>query len=416
MNDANRQSPPAGLPHPYPDHLLRRFLTDNPVSYSTAIEAAESYVSKMGEYGYTYWLHAKPFDSAPGNAEYFRLMYDLLNILQAMRIPSGGSILEVGSGPGWITEILLLLGFSVDALEPCADMLAIAKERCSTLHAHYRQSAQPDVRFHQATLEEVAFEEGRFDAILCFDVLHHVVDEERALEKVFRFLKPGGCLGVVEGSWHPDNKQLEAGLILEMERFGTLENPFSTEYLDYLLEKSGFIDINRYVSVNGFFTAAQLGQPLQSFSGEVKDSNNIIARKPTVDEALYPHCTDCRFRTDVRIRLLEGGIDPVSRTASLVVELENCGETRLDNTVTRIGHSTLALRWGSPGSSQFRECAKRHMLSASLSPGQTLQMSCLFLLPAEVPLEGWELDLIAEAVFWFSSRGIPSCPVPCLKQ
>src|SRR5271165_3716140 len=85
----------------------RRFLSDDPTPYKKAIEAAESYVSKLDE-GNKDWLHSKPFDQTQGNTQYFRLMFDLLNILQAMHLPARARILEVGSGPGWITEILLM--------------------------------------------------------------------------------------------------------------------------------------------------------------------------------------------------------------------------------------------------------------------------------------------------------------------
>ncbi len=61
-------------------------------------------------------------------------------------------------------------------------------------------------------------------------------------------------LGIVEGAWHPGNKALERQLVKEMDTYGTLENPFSIEYLDCLLKRYGFIDQVRYISVNGFFT------------------------------------------------------------------------------------------------------------------------------------------------------------------
>ena len=34
-----------------------------------------------------------------------------------------GRVLEVGSGPGWVTEMLMGLGFEVDAVEPSASMI-----------------------------------------------------------------------------------------------------------------------------------------------------------------------------------------------------------------------------------------------------------------------------------------------------
>jgi SAM-dependent methyltransferase len=391
----------------------KRFLTDNPMAYKNAIDAAESYVSKLepGEIG---WLHSKPYDPTLGNPQYFRLMFDLLNILQTMKMPVHARILEIGSGPGWVTEILLMMGFSVDAIEPSADLIAIAQERCSGLTTHYRHPAPPKVRFHQTTLEEIELDDRCFDAILFFDVLHHVVNEEIAFEKSFRFLKPGGCLGIAEGAWHPDFKTLEQALILEMAKFGTLENPFSAEYIDYLLTKSGFIGIERYVGVNGFFSQNQLSQPLRNFSaGPLAGSNNMIARKPD-NNGHYPSCTDFNFKTDAQIKILSGGIDIAARTAFLVIDISNTGETLFDNQAAQIGHITLALRQGVPGTRLFLEAKERHLLTKTLIPGGTVGMELTYTLPPCVSLENWELDMVAEGVFWFSCRGIHSCPVPCL--
>jgi 2-polyprenyl-3-methyl-5-hydroxy-6-metoxy-1,4-benzoquinol methylase len=389
----------------------QRFLTNNPMAYQSAIEAAETYASKLGNEEHE-WLYAKPFDTTPGNPQYFRLMFDLLNILQAMRLPHRARILEIGSGPGWVTEILLTMGFSVDALEPSADLINIAKERCATARAHFHQTGEADVRFHQSTLEEIDFPEQHFDAILYFDVLHHVVDEVQCMTKSFRFLKEGGCLGVIDPSWHPDFKTLENQMIGEMAKYGTLENPFSVEYIDYLLAQAGFVEIERYISVNGLFTEKQSARPLGDFSDRpMRGSNNMTARRPDSEGKVYPGCANSHFKTDVRLTLLACSIDPVQRQAVLQVNLENTGETLLDCNADHIGHITFSMRQGMPGSPEFVPSENREVLAQNLPPGKSLKMTLKFTLPAAASLENWELDMIAEGVFWFSTRGIPGCPV-----
>lgn len=397
-----------------PLETLKRFLSNRPVMYQQALEAAQTYVSKLqdGDIG---WLHSKPFDPTPRNPQYYRLMHDLLNILQVLQIPAQGRILEIGCGSGWITEILLMLGFTVDALEPSAQLVAIAKERCAGLTPHYRHVEPTKIRFHLSTLEEIDFDDKSFDAILYFDALHHVVHEKIAIEKSFRFLKPGAQIAVVEGAWHPDFKDLEAELIAEMDKFGTLENPFSTEYLDLLLHDAGFTEVQRYAGINGFFTAEQLAQPLRNFaSSTLARSNNITARKPIPENLLYPSCADLTCKTDLRITLLRGGIEKASKIARLEIELENMGQTQLDNNPTRRGHITLAMRQGAPGSPNFIECTQRHRLPQPLIPGERLKTTLSFSLPPEATLTEWQLDAVAEHLFWFSNQGVRSCPIPCI--
>jgi SAM-dependent methyltransferase len=391
---------------------LRRFLSDKPMLYQNAVEAAETYVSKLAG-GEAEWLFSKPYEIYPGSPQYFRLMYDLLNVLQAMRIPVRGRILEVGSGPGWVTEILLMLGFAVESLEPAADMVTIARQRIADMATHYRRPTPPEVRFHTMTMEEAAFDAETFDAVLYFDSLHHCVDEEIVIEKSFHCLKPGGCIAVVEASWHPDFKQLEAHAIGEMERFGTLENFFSTDYLDILLAENGFVENRRYVAVNGFFAAEQLGERMEQFADRpIVGSNNVIAYKPNHHGQLFPSVWDFRAKTDVAIELLKGAIDGRRHKASLRVRLTNKGETLLDNNPRNIGHISLALRQGKPGTAEFIECESRKLLAKSLAPGEQLEMTLDFVLPDHASTENWALDGVAEGVFWFSNRDIPACPIP----
>jgi SAM-dependent methyltransferase len=383
----------------------RRFLSNNPMVYERAIAGAEAYVSRLGPPALD-WLYAKPYDPADSGSQYFRLMYDLLNILQAMKLPPRARILEVGSGPGWVTEILLMLGHEVDALEPSADMIAVARDRAAGLEPHFRCKAQDRVRFHQNSIEEIEFPADSFDAVLYFDVLHHLIDERVAVEKTFRFLKPGGCVGVVEAAWHPDFKQLEASLIKEMEEYGTLENPFSTEYLDLLLRKAGFVEIIRSAGVNGLFRAEQLTQPLGDFGPPLHGVNNVVALKPIGEDPSVPSCANLNARTDLRYKLLAGGLDGATRKADLTVAITNSGETLLDNRAAARARVTFALRRGAAGSAAFMEATERHLLAAVLKPGESVTMTMQFTLPDEAPVDGWQLDAVAEGLYWFSSRGI----------
>ncbi|MBN1635159.1 MAG: class I SAM-dependent methyltransferase [Deltaproteobacteria bacterium] len=392
----------------FPMSAHKRFLSNNPVAYEKAIQSAKSYVSQMEE-GSVLWLYCKPFDAMAHNPEYFRLMYDLLNLIQKMQITPQGRILEVGSGPGWVTEILLMLGFKVDAIEPSEDLTKIARERCKALEQHYHRNVYSNVYFHATTLEEIEFKDEQFDAIIFFDVLHHIVDEEIALEKCFRFLKRGGTLGISEGAWHPDFKAVEEYLLQEMRKYGTLENPFSVKYLDYLLDKYGFIDITRCVSVNGLFSEEQLSQPLHNFIFcQLKEVNNIIARRPYGN---YPNCYQLNFKTDARINILAERINSEARTASLDVRIENTGDTFWCSCGSQTGYVTIALRQGLPEAANFIEAQQRYIIARSLIPGDALEMTLIFNLPINAPLENWELDLVCEGFFWFSSRGIQSCPI-----
>ena len=57
-----------------PNPQYKRFLTENPVAYKSAIQAAETYASKLADNDHE-WLYSKPFDPTPGNPQFLSLIH-----------------------------------------------------------------------------------------------------------------------------------------------------------------------------------------------------------------------------------------------------------------------------------------------------------------------------------------------------
>src|SRR6202043_279472 len=142
--------PPPPAPGELPRH--RRYLSDQPERMEAYLRGAREYVSRLADENRA-WLHRKPFDVSTGHPAFFDEMYGIMNLLRAMAITPRGRVLEVGSGPGWVTEILLALGYDVDAVEPSADMIAIARERVADARRHYHLGDSPRAEFHAEPLE-----------------------------------------------------------------------------------------------------------------------------------------------------------------------------------------------------------------------------------------------------------------------
>ncbi len=158
------------------------------------------------------WLYRKPYDPRSGNEQFFLQMHAVMNLLKAMDLRVNGRTLEVGSGPGWVSQLLMLLGYEVDGIEPCADLVKVAQDRIRMASDFYRLREKPRVEFHLTTLENAELPAEAFDAVLFHDALHHVLDEEVAIERCFRVLKRGGVLGVSEDAWRPGNRMQESAL------------------------------------------------------------------------------------------------------------------------------------------------------------------------------------------------------------
>ena len=64
-----------------------------------------------------------------------------------------------------------------------------------------------NVHFHCSPVEELPFENNYFDIIICTNALHHFPQRVRALDELYRVLKPEGELYILEGI--RDNKWKE---------------------------------------------------------------------------------------------------------------------------------------------------------------------------------------------------------------
>lgn len=101
----------------------------------------------------------------------------------------GSRVLDIGIGEGFSSVRMALAGAQVTGIE----VSAAALERAALLAS--RSGVSIDLR--QMPGENLSFEDGTFDAILCMSAYHHM-DQERAASEFARVLRPGGRLVLVE--------------------------------------------------------------------------------------------------------------------------------------------------------------------------------------------------------------------------
>jgi 2-polyprenyl-3-methyl-5-hydroxy-6-metoxy-1,4-benzoquinol methylase len=103
---------------------------------------------------------------------------------QASDVLSGRLILDLGCGMGGLTTALALEGASVQPLDFNPHYCRITRLR----------GARYGLRFSpvNAAGEHLPFADGRFDLVVCMDVLEHVSDPEKLIAEIARCLKPGG--------------------------------------------------------------------------------------------------------------------------------------------------------------------------------------------------------------------------------
>lgn len=96
----------------------------------------------------------------------------------------GKRVLDVGCAGGFMSEAIGEKGASVVGIDPAEDAIAAARS-----HA---EGSGLDVRYDVGVGENLPYDDGSFDAVVCVDVLEHVADLSKTIAEIARVLKPGG--------------------------------------------------------------------------------------------------------------------------------------------------------------------------------------------------------------------------------
>ncbi|SNT41364.1 Ubiquinone/menaquinone biosynthesis C-methylase UbiE [Asanoa hainanensis] len=162
------------------------------------------------------------------------------SLLDAAGVSAGVAVLDVGTGSGTVASLALVRGASVIAVDAEPSMVALAA------------LSLPDVRL--ASLPELPFAAGLFDAAVANFVVNHVGDPLAAVAELGRVVRPGGRVAVT--IWpHPQPvaQRLWADIFAaasvvrppDLPRVEVGHDfPRSVEGLSSLFARSGYADVS----------------------------------------------------------------------------------------------------------------------------------------------------------------------------
>lgn len=369
--------------------------------------AHRTYVSHLEPAGVR-WLYTKPF-AAPPTFELATCLRTFSHIIEQLRLGPRAQVLDVGCGPGWLSEYLARCGYAVTGIDISEEMVEIARERVAVIDGPIGEGLEPVAEFVAMPVAELPWE-GRFDAAILYDTLHHFDDELETLRAIRRALVPGGRIYIREGVIPEPGSEGEEVLVEEMRTYGTLESPFDPRYLQEVVEEAGFTNVRRFLELDALLDLSDSTRLVNTVRRYMTarlgirkpDSNTLTAMNP------FPP------GFAVEDAALAASVEP----AGVWTETHDGRALVLTVTVTNTGRSTWPTCVGFPfppgcvtigpylrGSSGRRIELARTPLPGAVAPGESATVE-VRVAPEHVgDATSIAVDLVSEGFHWFADLG-----------
>ena len=192
----------------------------------------------------------------------------------APQLRAGMRLIDCGCGPGSVTVDLAQVVAPGEALG--VDLRAGALAHGRTLA---RERGIANVAFQAASVYQLPYADGSFDAAFACALLQHLASPLAALKEIRRVLRPGGVIGIVDGSSAITFRYPTSPLLEAWDKLRVLEREHNTGRssdalrLRALLREAGFARTQASAHMS-----TEAGPPAGSFEETRQVARNHLIR------------------------------------------------------------------------------------------------------------------------------------------
>ena len=336
-----------------------------------------------------------------------RQFCDFANVAYMLALPAGSRILDVGCGSGWLCEYFSRLGYRMTGIDVSPEMIAIARERSSKVPYGADHETGLNCEFIVHDIESGPLD-ARFDAILCYDALHHFEDEQAVLANLNAMIDYGGQLFVIEGEKPPEGSNSEDELHSVMRQYEILESPFDREYLLQLLQSHGFAIVGDYASPGGLVDR-------ESYSGntiqfvESPTFSYLLCKKvagPNIPAQMPDSRSPSLLQAELKLKSdWTAQTTPGSRVEA-TIEVANTGDTLwLVSRAPLTGRIKVGLKILNSSGETIFESHGIPPIQKALAPSEKILLAVNIKAPESVGQYTLKIDLLNQNICWFEEHG-----------
>ncbi len=182
----------------------------------------------------------------PENERFKEQAFDY--ITHVINASNNSTTLDAGCGVCAHSILLANRGFFVRAVDFSQSVLIMAEANVKA------RGLENKIKVQRGNILALSFEDMTFDYILCWGVLMHIPDIEKAISELARVLKPGGILVIGEGIMY----SLRSIILRTLKRFLGKKAPDGMEYKSISLGKKTLAGIEYWsVTSAGMLLARQ---------------------------------------------------------------------------------------------------------------------------------------------------------------